>query len=387
MKHALVLINSSFPYGTAITSRVLNFCRLLKALDYSVHVISEYSLNPQKIPGAIYSFEGISYQIVTKDKPSSIDSFVGKTAFVRETKKYLDNYPVDMVYMTNLSEMFLRIKGIICKKKIKYFIDQCEWLDISSFKLRYLDPRFIWLTFLRWKGFYHPSGIVSISRLLDEYYKSINVRSIRIPTILDVSNIDYSLQHKRKERIHIVFAGSLGGTKELMKPIIEALACNAHFRQMIVLDIYGPSRNQIIKNIDNDIELLEKAGDSVNIHGRAPQERISAFYKESDYLIFVRPKRKSSNAGFPTKFAESMATGTPVITNITGDIDLYLKDGFNGFMLSDNSTKAVEICFNRMISIDQAEYELMRRAARKTAEDYFDYKKYKNVFSNFIELI
>ncbi len=44
-------------------------------------------------------------------------------------------------------------------------------------------------------------------------------------------------------------------------------------------------------------------------------------------------------AGFPTKFVESLGAGCPVITNYTSDLDLYLKNGFNGFVVKDLNMK------------------------------------------------
>ena len=37
-------------------------------------------------------------------------------------------------------------------------------------------------------------------------------------------------------------------------------------------------------------------------------------------------------AGFPTKFAESLANGIPVITNPTSDIESFISHGKNGFL-------------------------------------------------------
>lgn len=75
-------------------------------------------------------------------------------------------------------------------------------------------------------------------------------------------------------------------------------------------------------------------------------------YCEADFSIFVRPDRRSSHAGFPTKLAESLAAGTPVITNNTGDIGLYLKDGENGFLLKDGTQKSVKDVLDKLIQIE-----------------------------------
>ena len=43
----------------------------------------------------------------------------------------------------------------------------------------------------------------------------------------------------------------------------------------------------------------------------------------TDFSILVRQPCRTSQAGFPTKFVESFACGTPVIANLTSDFFLH----------------------------------------------------------------
>ena len=97
---------------------------------------------------------------------------------------------------------------------------------------------------------------------------------------------------------------------------------------------------------------------------------------EADFQLFIRPNRRSSNAGFPTKMGESMAVGTPVITNNTGDIELYLTDSENGYMLRGNGIEAVRTVLDQILKLCVEDYVEMRKRARITAEQVFDYHKY-----------
>lgn len=371
-----------FPYGVAISSRMLNFCRLFRDAGFHVHVIAMHSADKDILPGAVYERENIHYQIVTDKSPSSKESFIGSQVFITECDNYLSSNNVEFVFMTSLTAMYKRIRKIIMAHKVRYFVEQCEWLDVSAYKFGYLDLRMLRASHLRKHGFYHPNGVVSISRLLDDYYKSINVRSIRIPTILDIQNTDCPVWKKRDHKIHLIFAGTLG-TKEQMAPIIGALANNKFLRENIQFDIYGPTKNMILKNLGKDAGFLDKAGTSVVVHDRIPQEQMSAVYAQSDFLIFLRPARRSSNAGFPTKLAESMSVGTPVITNDTGDISLFLENEHNGFLLSENTLEAVANCFTKIIALEDGRYAQLRLASRLTAEQYFDYRVYSQALIDF----
>lgn len=384
LKKILVLVDSYFPTGVAKSSRMLNFCRAFREVGYEVHVISAHSKG-NEVVGAVYELEGITYEIVSKKTYSTLDSFVGTSGFLNRVKKYIDSNKVDCVFMTSSTEYFRRLSRIIKSRGTKCYVEQCEWLDLSNYKFGKFDLRYINAEFFRRMGAKRIDGVISISRLLDDYYRSVGVHSIRIPTILDIKNTKYTYKIEKRDKIHIVFAGSLGGSKELLKPIIETLAQNEYYRKVIVFDIYGPTKNQILTNIDGDTDLINNTGCSIVIHGRIPQEQIQEVYLNSDYLIFIRPQRKSSNAGFPTKLAESMAVGTPVITNNTGDISLYLENGKNGFLLSDNSTDVIRQCFDSIISTDENTYMQMRREARKTAENNFDFRIYMELIKEYFQ--
>ena len=122
----------------------------------------------------------------------------------------------------------------------------------------------------------------------------------------------------------------------------------------------------------------------LNIFGRIPQEQVEEKLRNADFSIFSRPIRQSSNAGFPTKLAESMSVGTPVITNNTGDISLYLHNGNNGFIANGNSKESLLEIFYKITNMNSDDLMEMRKQARNTAESSFSYEKYKN---GLIELI
>lgn len=383
MMSVLVLISARFPKGSAITSRILNFCRLLRDSGFKVHVIATRSKGEEKV-GQSYIIENISYEIVSQEAGHKIETIIGTPGYVKKVENFINENRPDCVFMVSMPAMFRKVVGILEKNNVPCFVEQCEWMDLSSYRLRRIDPRYLFAEYIRRWGARHVTGIISISRFLDNYFNALGVPSIRIPTILDVQNTFFQAETKHADgKIHIVFAGRLGGTKELMAPIIESLVENEDFRKNIQFDVYGPNKKQVVKNLGGKESLLDSAGSSVVIPGRISQDKVPEVYANSDYLIFVRPQRRSSDAGFPTKFAESMAVGTPVITNNTGDIGLYLQDGVNGFLLSDNTKEAVSECFEKLLAISKEKCLQMRLSARKTAEESFDYRVYVEKVSSF----
>ena len=68
--------------------------------------------------------------------------------------------------------------------------------------------------------------------------------------------------------------------------------------------------------------------------------------------------------------------GIPVITNLTSDLSLYIKDGENGLVI-DNREK-ISDCYRRAINMPKENLNRMKISARKTAEFYLDANCYAN---------
>jgi glycosyltransferase involved in cell wall biosynthesis len=263
-------------------------------------------------------------------------------------------------------------------------MEQCEWYDDSTFKGGKFNPYYREHIRLIEKKNKRVDGIIAISSLFQKHYNLQHVPTLRMPTILNVSEIKYRTAVDSKNFIRIVFAGSLGKGKEKFSDIIKALKIINAENVKIKLDIYGATRKQLLENLENESNILTDTEDFINIFGRIPQEQVEDKLRNADFSIFSRPIRRSSNAGFPTKLAESMSVGTPVITNNTGDISLYLHNGNNGFIANENSIEALLDIFNRIVNMNSDDLTKMRKQARHTAENSFSYEKYKN---GLIELI
>ena len=366
------IVDSRFPYGTANSMRARNIYNLLKMCGHSVHVISDFETADRVEGEEVYSYDAVY------NKPANIiRRHLVPYKSIAALKKHCRKNKIQCV-LTNARFDRLAILAKFCKKSnIKLIVENCEWYDNSSFKLKWLDPRFYKNEKMMRYDFRRVDGFISISRLLHNHNEKFGKKSVRIPTILDVENTPYSVNTDNK-KIQIVYTGSPGRSKEFLLPVIKVLADNSQFQEKIEFHIYGPSYNEVMRNIGNNAEILQKAGSSVIIHGRIPQDEVQGVLTNADYLIFLRPDRRSSNAGFPTKLGECFAVGTPVIANNTGDLSLYIKNGENGYLLNSYSEAELIALFEKLINISKEQYFNLRKGARNTAEESFDYRKYVN---------
>lgn len=378
MNKVLIVTDLSFPKGSAMASRLLSFCHIFHDLGYSVDVITTKSEDEKNkwIDKGFYS-----YYVVNSNRSYGLQTLLGNENIKNAVDKYLDKNDVDFVFTTSLNMNFNRVYKTCIKHNKKIILEQCEWYDPSSFKFYQYDPRYINFNTNIKKRYLNVDGVISISRLLNDYYQSNDVKTIRIPSIVDIDEKKYN-DDINNEKIHLIYTGNASRSKELLKPILLALN-NNKYKDKFIFDIYGLTKQQLLNNI-NDETLLS---DDVQCYGFIGQDKIEEKLLESDYQIFIRPNRRSSNAGFPTKLCESMSAGTPIITNDTGDIGLYLKDGYNGFVCKGNEEKDIEEVFDKILNLNRENYTNIRKNARKSAKDNFDYRNYLEIVKKLIEEI
>lgn len=364
MKRVLIVTDLSFPKGSAMASRIVSFCHMFNDLGYTVHVITGKTENDEYIKDDSYS-----YSFVKSNRSYGLQSYLGNENLAKSVDNYLNNNEVDFVFVTSLNMNFKKIFNIVKKHNKKIILEQCEWYDSSSFRFGKFDIRYINFLINLKHRYLKVDGVISISRLLDDYYKEKGISSIKIPSILDVKNTGFEIE-KKDGPIKLVYTGNASNSKELIEPILSALN-DDKYRNAFVFDIYGLSDKQLLKKINNKKELISK---NINAHGFIKQELIENKIMNADYQIFIRPYRNSSNAGFPTKLCESMSVGTPAICNDTGDIGLYLEDGRNGFIVEGTTSKDVMKVFDKVLSLENK--SIIRKRARITAEESFDYRIY-----------
>lgn len=366
-KSVLYLAACYFPYGEASSARTLNLCKLIHSLGYDVHVLADFGVDSGGCPEFTYEyiFKGKSkYNLLTAGKQC-----------IKRVKHYLKANKVDIIVSNARADRIKALKSICKKNKIKLIVENCEWYDSSSFKFGKLDFRYLANEKMFRKGFRGIDGFISISRLLHEHNLKFG-RSARIPTILDFNQYQLpTIQQEDSGKIKLIYVGNPGKGKELFEPIFFAFS-NPIIRNNFILDIYGPSESQV-KSCFADMDLFEAQKHNVFFHGKIYQTKVEKKLREAQFLIFLRPDRKSSHAGFPTKLAESMAVGTPVITNKTGDIELYIKNGINGYLIDKSDGKSLELILLDILK-NRSGYFAMRENSYKTAKSSFDLTNYQS---------
>lgn len=141
--------------------------------------------------------------------------------------------------------------------------------------------------------------------------------------------------------------------------------------------------------LKRDLEALAKTVHAdIRFLGAKTKEELRTIYASSD--IFVVPSvtaKDGDKEGVPTAIIEAMASELPVIASDSGGISDIVKDGFNGYLVSEKNVLELSEKINELI-LDEKKRIIYAANARLTAEKY-DYveigKKYRNVFMNIID--
>jgi glycosyltransferase involved in cell wall biosynthesis len=126
-------------------------------------------------------------------------------------------------------------------------------------------------------------------------------------------------------RSGFIFAGRLEAVKNVNVIIRNYAMLPSELKKMHNLNIVGTgSRESSLKKMVRELD----QGDFVKFHGQVDSEVVISIIGRS--IIFLM---SSSYEGFPMAIAESLSSGTPVISTDVGDISSVVKNGYNGFLL------------------------------------------------------
>ena len=266
----------------------------------------------------------------------------------------------------------LRIIWLCHRIGAKVIGDITEWEMARGFSPRVIIKRLD--TWLR-MHFCIPKmdGVIAISRFLYNYYKA-KTACVYIPPTVDLqdSKWDRDRDLNTYDIVRLVYAGTGKGlgNKDRLDVVIDSI-CGVKGIELLVV---GLSRAQYQEDYGKDVP--EDA--NVRFIGRVAHEEAIKLVQTSDFQVLIRESNLKNNAGFPTKFVESICCCTPVIATATSNICDYLKDGENGFVVSEEI--ALHDLMNKIASLPKADIIRMKESCREI--DSFDYRNYKTVLSD-----
>lgn len=372
-----------FPKGGAAAKRIYGNCVTLSQQGYEVKVVSGQvppdgivESNYKNIP--VISLNERLYEKLPRFLKHFLYFSAGKKAV--QWLDSLDKKPRAIILYSGYSPYLLRLIPWAKKNNVKLIFDTVEWYDPPSLISRFFSPYYLNIELAMRFLLKKCDGLIVISSYLENYYKEKVKDLVVIPPTVDCSQIESRIALHECDTVKFVYAGS-PGKKDALSSIISAIISVASSGYRVQLNIAGVTEKNLKDYIPN--VKIDNLGEIIKCYGLVSAESAADLVKDSDFSIIIRPDIRSVQAGFPTKFVESLSVGTPVIANLTSDLGVYLKHGINGYICKDDSIESlVDVLIS---SINNNDLYTMRINARETAEKYFDVSVYSAHMKRIIE--
>jgi glycosyltransferase involved in cell wall biosynthesis len=362
--------------------RVSGVADALAAVGYAVKLIGNDYQGPAGTDRTLPLSQHLS--IVVR---RGLDLMVTSSSYFRQLESVDWQRVAAVICYPGSTALIWRLMHTCREHDIPFIIDSVEWYEPSHtmggrFGLIALDSEFR----MRWLH-QRSRNIICISSLLAQYYSSKGCNVIKVPPLIGKNGNGYSadLTVSRLEpmgQLNLVYAG-YPSRKELFAEIIAGVQASRRRGVDVYLRLVGITEEQLSTIIEQSGERLTNL-DGIICYGRLAREAALQIVTASDFTVLLRPQKRFANAGFPSKFVESLSLGVPVITNATSDIAEYLRDGQEGYLVCDATAGALEeavVCASKL-TIEQR--GRMRIQAHKRAHECFSYKEFARSLAQFI---
>ena len=372
-KNTIIYIGGfELPDKNAAAHRVVNNAKILKELGYNVVF---FGVDKSLINNEFHKEKNNEFISIASKYPTSIKELIASQFSFKRTKGMIESFEnVVAVIAYNMHARPLKCLIKYCKKNnIKVVSDLTEWYqnDFSFHPIRF--AKFV-DTFKSMRMFQKKvDGQIVISSYLERYYSKKVSNITRIPPLIDINDpIWHQNRDSLSKCVTFVYAGTIGDRdqKDQLKLVIDCfskISKNNEFRLFII----GVDKEGFLKKYS-----FELNDERIIFLGRLNHGLCVSYLLNCDYSIFFRPNSRKNNAGFPTKYVESITTGTPVITNNISDIKDYSPP--TGSVILDNYSE--ENIYNTIL-----DKICLGKINKQEINPIFDYHNYVSKLKAFLD--
>ena len=229
-------------------------------------------------------------------------------------------------------------------------------------------------------------SIIAITKYLEEYFSSKGINTIRVPILCD-TEIGITPKPLHDDNVTTVFYGGLPGTKDLVGNLLEAsLMLTEDEKKKLKIVIVGATKDYLVRVSHIRSDVIDRCSEYTVLHGRLQHKQVLEIMSKADFSFLARDSElRYAKAGFPSKVVEALSNATPMICNISSDLDDYLINGKNAVIAASHESKDLCDAIRRAISLTATEKQKMSSEALNSAKLYFDYRNYVDALKQFIE--
>jgi glycosyltransferase involved in cell wall biosynthesis len=383
--------NFSFPNGNASGSRVLGNGYIFRELGYEVVYIGlDNNLNQNsELSETLNEYDSFKFYNLSYPK-SAKDWFLFKKSYLEVQKLIIEIDPeIVVLYGSPRVSIFAKLLKSFCKlKNIRFVMDIVDWLAIYDGNIIFRIVKYLDINYLKKHIANDADGIISISSYLKRYYSKKVKNIIVIPPLSGQINLE-NLNNGGNEIKKLIYVGtpfSLSKRnlkenyfKDRLDLVIDYLSTLLDVE--FIFNIYGITLKEYLFVVQKHKDVLEKLKNKIIFHGKVSNLEAKNKISKADFSILFRNVNKMTSAGFPTKVSESISCGTPVITNSTSDLEHYIINGKNGFLVNLNSKSLTKELTN-ILTLTISEVDSMKTYC--FSDNLFSPKKYIQSTNDFL---
>ncbi len=119
---------------------------------------------------------------------------------------------------------------------------------------------------------------------------------------------------------------------------------------------------------------------------KIPRYLTPSYYAACDVMVLPRPNSMATQVASPTKFAEYVAMGKPILTTNVGDASLFVKKYRCGYVTHDDVGGLID-GITHFSTLSNFDLEIMAINSRKLAEDFFNWDTIISNYNNQLHLL
>lgn len=375
MKKNLIIVTSDgYPNGDAGAVRQHCLAKLFMSAGYHVFVMGYGAYTGD----TVHEYDGVSYISLRSNSAGTFTRAIRRFTFGSSVLKIIQKLPrPDVILVVDMMpDGFHKIRKYAKKNGCLLLHDSVEWYSPEEFKSGKLNWQYLCNSYLNRATIRKPWRVIAISRYLHEYFAKKDLQTVRIPVIMETDKSPFCLD-VANEKLCFAYAGS-PGRKDYIKEMVEGFALLPDsLKQQIELHLIGVTREDMVRVCGVTPEALKSVSSFLEAHGRLPREEVLNRVASADFTLLLRDSSlRYAKAGFPTKIVESLACGTPPVCNFSSDLEMYLQDGDNSVIIHGCTPASVSEAIVRAAGLSPEERLRLRKNARATAQNCFDYRIY-----------
>lgn len=320
------------PDKNAAAQQAIGRAMLFQQCGYQVVLVGK---DPQV--GALDLSEGlkvngfVSYRL---NYPNSTRQWMRELYQIKDYCSILEKVGMESVFaIVDMDIAFLaksRLRKLAGKNGIRYIVDTMDWIPKSerSFPSNLVKDLDTWVRMKRQNV--KAGNVICVSRFLDDYYRQRGCNCIQLGVLIDKRGEKWksSFTYQPNKPLRLVYAGSPGsiGYKERIDWVVKAVCELGEEGIGLAFQILGITREQFLKHCP-EFQDREFFMNHIVFEGRVPHEDCLQAVRAADFSVLIRENKFEMNAGFPTKLAESLACGTPVMATDTSNILDFIGQG------------------------------------------------------------